>query len=153
MLSLNIMFIRKLVIVYKSTAGSVQSVSGNNHNHESLITPITKLTVLLSFSVGSVILNIIAIIIQIFISTRLTWFIGQLVGVMDLYSNFLNVMLTHAVFNDYYQILCGRVDISCRNCWMRVINKKDNNFNVDRELSELVNVNSVTSTTETDSNK
>ena len=126
MVALNILFIRKLIIVYGNTAQSVRnSVSDQTErekaDHKSLVTPITKLTVLLSISVITTILDLTTSILYVFIRIEFVRFIAESMAVIDLYTNFMNVMLTYAVFKKHYYRICGCMDKKCRKCWLGII--------------------------------
>lgn len=124
MLCLTILFIRKLITVYKNTERSLADHDKDTVQDNSFVKPITKLTVLLSLSIISTILNMIGITQRAFIKTELSRFVVHTLAAIDLYSNFVNVMLTYNVFDKYYYTICGSVDNLCRACWMRAINGK-----------------------------
>ena len=152
MLCLTILFIQKLVIVYKNkcTAQGVTNIDNqeeHSSNSDSLVASITKLTILFGISVVTSILDMIGVSVQAFTTSEASRFGSHLLGVMDLFTNFVNVILMYKVFNMYYYRCCGRVDDSCKKCWMEMINKQQQRS--QRRLAQMIDVNSKSSATAT----
>ena len=125
MISLTILFIRKLMVVYGQASRShndnsrvVLDTEKDNANHKALMAPITKLTILISLSLLMSLLQIVMISIRVVHLSELTGFMVHTSGVIDVYTNFVNAMLANKIFDDYYNKICGPLDSKCRTCCM-----------------------------------
>ena len=117
--SLVIIFISKLIQVYKSI-----KYEGNQF----LIKPITKITILSSISISITFISILLFATFITIKSQ-NLFIeiaGSWIGLLDLYTNFLCVIICYGPFKMYYMVLCKCVDKRCFRCWSYMITNKNN---------------------------
>eukprot|EP01084_Bolivina_argentea_P029665 55077_1 len=104
MISLTLTAITKLIKVYRLS------------NKEKLIHAITKMTLLMMISLTT---TLIILILNIVYSTNPTeWntFIANVAGSVDVWTNFLNVMLSFKIFDKYYTKWCGIMDSKCHKC-------------------------------------
>ena len=116
MISLVILFIIKLVNVYKSSG-----MSENTGADKSVVSAITKTTILTTISVSMTLVNAIVAIWRLNTDNiYIIWFQNYFV-LLDVYTNFLCVILSYTAFVKYYQTLCKCMDIKCRSCWVRII--------------------------------
>ena len=120
MISLTILFIKKLIVVYRKTYNSDQNIQNNEHE-KGLLAPITRLTVLVTLSLSSTCLLVISQVIRGFYDNQGTRFLVYVVGSSNLYINFVNAMLANKMFKHWYKRICGLLDMKCRECWMRWI--------------------------------
>ena len=125
MISLTVLFINKLIIVYRNS----------ERNNEILVTPITRLTILISVSMIVCVSEIVGILLHTFLPTWFTALISQCCGLTLLCTNFVNAMLINKAYETYYKIICGSLDGICRRCWMTRINDDDD----ATQLSMVVN--------------
>ena len=71
---------------------------------------VTKLTILISISVIISVLMLMAIMVLFLSPSDVIVFVIQCVGVIDVYTNFVNGMLTKKMFESEYERLCGSLD-------------------------------------------
>ena len=115
MLSLVILYIHKLIEVYKSV---------NAHNVEDaefLVSAITKTTVLTIISLSMSFINMISTAIYFPMDDNLiiSW-ISAYIADIDIYTNFLCLMLCFNHFDGYYLRSCSSIDKQCRMYWTKV---------------------------------
>eukprot|EP01084_Bolivina_argentea_P045187 83171_1 len=112
MISMGFLFIKKLIAVYK------MDVSGDM----TLVNAITKVSVLTIIVTSISVINIIIIPIANNIHrTLFTLTIADFVGLIDIYTNFINVMMNEKIFTVYYQKICCLMDRKCHYCWLSLI--------------------------------
>eukprot|EP01084_Bolivina_argentea_P275452 469769_1 len=151
MISLTILFIHKLVYVYKKAMSVQKQSEKNNESH--LVTSITKLTLLISISTSITFTHLMVFFlyssktdqqsnIQALISTA----IGSYIGFIDCYSNFVITMLSSKVFGIYYDKMCTGIAAKCRMCWIRIIDSNCCKEQSNQTLEMVMN-HSVTSET------
>ena len=126
MTSLCVLCMSKLVIVYKVTYDPGYDVKENTNNKD-LVDQITKLTILISISMTTTILLLISQIIREFgmmPQKEIIMWLVQIMGVINGYTNFVNsIIIMDSIFSkDLYWKLCGKLDMKCRKCWMRILN-------------------------------
>ena len=165
MISLTVLFIRKLIIVYKNAhiapPGSPRSQSsGDNdmsntvnsnsdagqNNHDKgppMVRVITKLTILISLSLIMTLLSMIINLFHVFTQTQITRLMAQTFGVIDLYTNFMCAVLTYKCFDHHYDKICSLLHRKCMKCCMNMIHGDDNSI----KLSQIVNTKSDASIT------
>ena len=116
-ISMLILFVRRLIHVYKSLEFVDRSFA---------VEAITRVMVLTSISLLMTLLD------------ALTWITGHLwldkfpralsyVLLLDIYTNFLCVGLSYTVFKMFYNNWCSYIDKCCRNCWIGLIDCYDGN--------------------------
>lgn len=116
MLSMTILFIQRLVKIYRMDAGN------NNQNEKQLVTPITRLTILVSISMIITLLFCIILLIESFTRTIMMEYIASCAAVADLYTNWVTAMLTDKrLENKLYFRVCGYPHNGCNNCWIKVL--------------------------------
>ena len=120
MISLTILFISKLVKIYKNTKDAVEDES-----NQELVGSITRLTLLISLSMIISLIVVIITGIRGFIQTETTRFIVHCSVVFDLYTNFVNTMLTQQLFDNEYNRICGYCDKRCRECMKGMVQNKE----------------------------
>lgn len=105
------LFIYKLMAVHKDTASAIDSSSSSN-----MISTITKISLLSSISILSFIFSAILpfLIYLTNLSSIHMQFLFVFIGTIDMYTNFISVILTFGSFNRYYVRLCGLCDIGCK---------------------------------------
>jgi len=110
MTSLLILFIHKLFTIYGHLP-AIQDIKQSD-THRSLMRVITRTVVLTSISV---IFTFIASIGFITINklNKLGLMIVAVLVIIDVYTNFVCILLSYTYFNDYYDKLCGKFDLFC----------------------------------------
>eukprot|EP01083_Nonionella_stella_P087832 244520_1 len=116
--SLAILFIYKLLSVYKCNA-----INLNQYDPE-LVAVITKTTILMGISVTTTLIDTINTIISDDNSVY-AW-ICYLITTVDLFTNFLCIMLQFKPFKHYYILLCSCFDTKCRLCWASIAQSQIN---------------------------
>ena len=144
MTSLTILFVKKLIIVYRNTEYSTNyrnsvSVGKNGDDNGGLVAPITRLTILISVSLSMSFLLIIFEFITAFNYNGVTLFMSHSIGLINLYTNFVTAMLTNKIFDGYYKKICGMMDELCRKCCMKIVHREED------KLADIVNDKSVSS--------
>eukprot|EP01084_Bolivina_argentea_P285104 488844_1 len=119
-ISILILFIYKLIQVY------------SKHNDDTLIGVITKNTILTFASILFTLISMFAIII--FGDT----FWSDIAMIVDLYTNFLSIMLTYDCFNNYYVTICHCMDNKCK-IWCQKLVK---NQNEEKKLQQQIEMDS-----------
>eukprot|EP01084_Bolivina_argentea_P285532 489673_1 len=123
MISLSVLFVRRVLSVYK-TAMKEQ------HKDENIIGTVTKATVLILISTSITFFH--TVIFFLYTSKKRTdgsvqqltaRAIGNYIGFIDCYSNFVIAMLFSRSFGDFYGKMCAFTDRKCRICWLRIIHK------------------------------
>ena len=134
------LFIHKLVIVYKIDHRN------NDNSDNALMTPITKLTILISLSLIISLFHIGGATLSILYPNEVTVFIKQIFAVLDHYTNFVNVMLTYKMFDGYYGKICGPLHNLCTKCWMKLIDGGKGDVKI---MNEIMRKRKITVTDET----
>ena len=80
-------------------------------------------------------LIIINLLIVINDST-LTKFIARSIAAVDVYTNYINVILINKAFDRYYTKLCSSLDRKYNRCWMKLLAAHQN----EKQLSNMMNV-------------
>ena len=112
--SIMILFIRKLIQVYKMVT-----------KDDDLIEIITRSTILtlVSISVTLIVLPTSGIQMQY------PWILVY-VFLFDITTNFLCIMLSFDLMKEYYVTICGCIDSQCKKCWTNIVqNEADSNRN------------------------
>ena len=105
MMALLSIFVYKLLIVHRDCA--------QKQGQESFINSITRATLLSSISIFATLLNIIASPIHYYVYPSHIWLF---IPMIDLFTNFLCVMMCFKSFTNNYKILCACCDHQCRKC-------------------------------------
>ena len=113
------------------------NILNNNKNDRNLVTPITRLTILISLTMIVSLSLVITQLLRAFVVTETTRFVVQSIGALNLYTNFVSAMLTNKMFNGYYRRLCGILDRKCKICWMKVINGIEDEIQLKDILHEM----------------
>ena len=116
MISLVILFVSKLINVYKT------NINGKN---DSLVNGVTQTTILTTISVFLTLLHSRFIIIGMNAPESWIWpkWTVAFVILLDMYTNFLCVVLCLKSNRKYYVKWCKCCDKCCRKCWIKIINK------------------------------
>ena len=104
------LFIFKLIQTY-----------GCEEADESLIELITKISILCFTSAFTVLLTSIFVSLSLEITSYHWYFILDIFVIMDLYTNFLCVLLSFRYFDRFYLTICKCCDHQCYECWRRCI--------------------------------
>ena len=123
-LSLLILFVTKLVTVYKSL-----SETQNESEIEFLLKPITRVTILSAISIFTTFINGIGWIIHGIVFTHYTEWMMDYITTMDIFTNFLCIILSNNLFEKPYQMLCSCVHRNCQMCWTNIVTNKGANDN------------------------
>ena len=121
MISLVILFVFKLIQVYKQLGMNADD-NKEIHGNKSVVSAITKTTILTSTSIIITFLNGIVAMIRLNNPNNayLAW-IANLFVLLDVYTNFLCVIMCYKAFGRYYKNFCKCFDIKCRKCWVNII--------------------------------
>ena len=93
-----------------------------NPTDKSVVSAITKTTILTSISIIITFSNAIVAMIRINNPNDIyTAWIANYFVLLDVYTNFLCVIMCYKAFRRYYKTLCSCFDIKCRKCWVNVI--------------------------------
>ena len=114
MMSLIILYLNKLTTIYK--------LSNGNQYYMGVITKTTILTII-SLSVTLV------GYLPFFFSSWLngySWWITDLMIVVDIFTNYVCVVAAHPIFASYYVKLCGGLDAKCRYCCGSILGIDEN---------------------------
>ena len=106
------LFVNRLIKIYKYSDAD-----------ESMVATITNTTLLVSISISITILLPIFWYIQSVTNSLIAKSVYRICTLIDIYTNFLCVILSYKAFNSLYQSLCGIMDGLCRLCWFKIINK------------------------------
>ena len=98
------------------------------------------MTVLISISTVMTLLRIIVPILRAFNDSILPRIIIHIIGSIDVYTNFINVILMNKAFDRYYIKFCGSLDIRCRKCWMRRLDSVQNEKQLANNITAMVAV-------------
>ena len=86
-------------------------------NDDSLLTIITKNTLLALISVISTILNSIVLVFAWNNTDNIPlWYFKDTCFVAEMYTNFICILFTYQYFNEYYLTFCGCMDRKCKSC-------------------------------------
>ena len=121
MIALVILFINKLIIVYQSYHSKDENLL--------LLSSITKIVNLTSFSV---VMTAISLIAYQFKKSKendenykLYDWISAYILICDIFTNYMCIVLCFKSFKIYYSKLCKHMDTICRCCWIRILPKAD----------------------------
>ena len=119
MISIIILYIYKLICVYRSVGGN------KNEQNTIMVDKITKLTILCSISIGITFCDFVSLVIGYsgLLSTNYLYF-HYFVVLFDIYTNLICIVLSSKIFEKYYVILCKCMDIKCKICWTKIANNK-----------------------------
>merc|ERR1712228_168266 len=87
-----------------------------------LLKAITKTTILAltSFLISAAMSLIVCLVGSSDYEDKSLDIVLSLLVIMDIYSNFICVVLTYSMFDKQYRCLCGCIDVKCRNCLFRI---------------------------------
>ena len=114
--SLVVLFVYKLIQVYRHL-----NEREYNEETEFLMEPITKVTILCSISLA---MSLMFCILMGIFSVNFNYILGKFLNylsTMDMYTNFLCIVLCDKMFKQRYLCLCSFVDKKCRLCWKRIV--------------------------------
>eukprot|EP00483_Globobulimina_turgida_P012102 UN12124 len=112
------MFVYKLFNVYRAP----------NFRDDDLLSIITKNTILALISILSTILNGIILFIAWNHSSNLPlWYFKDFCFVLEIYTNFICILLTYRHFKKQYVTFCGFMDRRCKSCCTDITNNYANN--------------------------
>ena len=139
MISMVILFIYKLIYVYRDT---VANVSNNDTvDNEVIIGAITKLTILNSIStvITLIVLGCFVYGINTGLRSNPVFHIFYvLMSILEYYSNFLSAIMCYKKYEGYYKYLCKYMDNNCRICWRKIVNIDGNNArNLENVVGEV----------------
>ena len=140
---LSVLFASKLLKVYRNSLGS--RVEGTNSpKSRNLLQTITRLSVLnfVSLHISLMAAGAGALFFSEHIWTE---FGAHFLVQMDIFTNFVCVLLSDGKYQKYYSILCGCCDRKCRWCCRRMVGDKEK----EKPLNEKPPIQKVVSTTAT----
>ena len=150
---LSILFVSKLLRVYKNTIADHDRLPGTSQGtrqSRNLLGTITRLSVLnfVSLSISAIAAGSAAM----FYSERI-WieFGAHFIVQMDVFTNFVCVILSHGNYDRYYLILCGCCHRRFKACCFRVVG--GNNREQEKKLKEVPAMQKVVSATDNVSSK
>lgn len=109
-ISILFMYIRKLLAIYK-----------NIDSDPKLIEIITKTTILTLISISATFLTSMCITMKPIMSEFMDFqVIETFILYIDVYTNFLCVVLTYRYFDKYYSLLCKGMHSKCESMWFRI---------------------------------
>eukprot|EP01084_Bolivina_argentea_P018367 34196_1 len=113
---LNSIFVYKLRIVYKSCQDSLDE-------NGKLLHIITKSSILCFSSTWFIILWFTMFVIRNMINSPHYYLVRHIVLIVDLYSNFLSILLSFNHFHPWYMKVCGCCHAKCHSFWNYCVNK------------------------------
>ena len=126
-LSLVIYFISKMIKVHKRLCETKE-----RDTNDFIFKPITKVAILTCVSFISSFGHYVCWVIYFAVlGTNASVVIlpfGQFMSMLDVFTNFLCVMLSHKVFDSQYQFLCCCMDKCCKRCWSGIATKDEINM-------------------------
>eukprot|EP01083_Nonionella_stella_P084486 233882_1 len=140
MISLGILFIYKLITVYRN--GCIAS-------NDVYVCAITRTTILCSISIS---MSFVAIIGCTFYhldtSNHTAVWLTRFLTLADVYSNTLCVVMCYKCFLPIYDKLCIHLDAMCRRCWIKIVrdDTRDIKVQTDCDFTEDKTTNTVTTT-------
>ena len=114
---LNYLFIYKLLEVYRGNSDK------NNRSDKLLIATVTKTSLLCFISTSNVILFILTYILSFAWDSPHSIFIARVIICVDLYTNFLSVILSFGYFESWYFKSCGCCHRKCHSFWSNCVKK------------------------------
>ena len=134
--SLVTLFIKKLLSIYRRL---------DHEDAEFLIKPITKTTILATVAIPLIFINAsVLLIYTYFYSIYIEW-ICKFVGLIDIYSNFICIILCNKMFQSNYLKICSRLDKLCNIFCTKIAdnmegdNLKQTHVAIDRNTSVTSN--------------
>eukprot|EP01084_Bolivina_argentea_P287159 492695_1 len=114
--SLTCLFICKLIQVYKSANPERQ-----------LVSQVTKATILCLVTVAGLILLVLILIItaRVIKNSYVQQTFRTFMNGVDIYMNFLCIILSFRYFSDNYDKCCHRLDSKCKYCWGKIMLKDE----------------------------
>eukprot|EP01084_Bolivina_argentea_P232010 391129_1 len=127
-MSMALLFVCKLCKIYKNTQkySECQSMDAN----EQILKALTKTVVLGAISFLFSILMLLGMLCQLimgydYIYGLDTELILILFTILDIFNNFVCVILSYNIFNERYTKLCGSMDNMCNMCLYNIVNDKN----------------------------
>ena len=103
-ISIIILFTMKLMKIHR------------NKFDEGVISVVTKIIILTSITLTLTFANLVVISLRVLMFSPLTFILSWNVSIWDIFTNFLCMVLSYNMFNNYYLKLCGPCDTSCHHC-------------------------------------
>eukprot|EP01083_Nonionella_stella_P143980 448573_1 len=113
MISLVVLFIYKLVQVYKRAAASEKD--------EDLVAVITQTTLLATISIFLTIVNAINTAMYSAVDNIVYQWICHYIVLFDIITNFICVIIGFKIFKQTYYALCFHLDTHCRSCCRHIV--------------------------------
>eukprot|EP01084_Bolivina_argentea_P302327 521823_1 len=115
-ISLTSLFIFKLVEVYRS-----------NNPQPQLISQVTKATILCLITILAMLIFVFILLItsRVVKNTHAQLTSRIFMNAIDIYINFLCIILSFQYFNKSYDQCCHRVDTKCRYCWGKIMSRDE----------------------------
>ena len=111
------LFVNKLYITHKRNM-SQQNEDGLKHT-------ITKTSLLTLISTCNTIFAYIVIAVWTYIDSIHFSFMRDILIILDMYTNFVCVLLSYKYFDGYYDKLCGKCDNGCDRLWTKIFVDKN----------------------------
>merc|ERR1711933_543027 len=118
LISLNGLFIYKLVNVYKRNKES-------NSSGKKWLYVITKISILCFLSTWCTLLFITMSAFRDSTTSPYYYFVMRLCMIADTYANFSSLLLSFSYFDAWYNTMCGLCDAKCHSIWHRCVHASD----------------------------
>ena len=140
-LSLVGLFIHKLIQVYRNL-----NKREYNDKTEFLMEPITKVTILCSISLMVTLINLLfGVAWMVFDRNPIIGKFCNYTGTMDLYTNFICILLCNKIFKEQYLVICLCLDKRCKEKWKQIVYVQDHHGNTSNNSPSRVNSTSTVS--------
>ena len=117
-LSISVLFLYKLVMIFKTVENQNENVNGKDNTFLLLI---TKNTILVMISISFSMINFVSVIFFPDNEQISLGYIRHFMFLFDIFTNFICVTLAYQCFKGYYDIFCGSLDRRCQVLCMRMI--------------------------------
>eukprot|EP01084_Bolivina_argentea_P201444 344329_1 len=118
-ISITVLFVRRLITVYKDAESG-----------EEWMNIVNKTTLLTLVSLSFTILAPIAVVFSALNESDIIQCVQNFILMIDMYSNLVCVVFSYSYFNKYYAKICGPLDMKCKRMWFKFVGK-DMKFMVD----------------------
>ena len=97
----------------------------SQQNEDGLKHTITKTSLLTLISTCNTIFAYIVIAVWTYIDSIHFSFMRDILIILDMYTNFVCVLLSYKYFDGYYDKLCGKCDNGCDRLWTKIFVDKN----------------------------
>ena len=125
------LYVKKLIEVQRNAS----------QNDEEFVKMITKTALLCIISVSTTLVLMISIVVLSLFDTEIGFLVQCLIILMDIYTNFMCILLSFNPFEIFYQRLCGFCHKKCYGFWSNWVESKDQKMIVTTvEANNIQNV-------------